>query len=178
MRNLLFILMILPTLVSAADYTALPGKPEILVLKRHRLLSGRMEVRFIKTMPNGERVNILVKPGNEHVDKFLENFNKSDIDESIYCDGDFFAGVTNLNNQALIVNSIKSCVDEDGDIGAHSIGMKALSDKELKASAAHIATIRSQEKPNKDVDDSSKKAKEKKADDQSGSFTFKKAKSE
>lgn len=129
MKKLLLVLIVLPTIASAQFMT----KPNVLELKKYRTSSGRLELRYISENP---RQILRIGAGSKATNDFFEKLMKSEI-VKLNCDGDFFPMMDQFG-QYIHVNSLKSCVDEDGDVIAHSIGLNALSDADVAKSKKYI----------------------------------------
>lgn len=120
--------------ISFAEFNAMAVKPNVLEIKKFREISGRLTVKHIHENP---RIVINLGSNTKEVRDFVAKLIDSDI-EKVNCDGDFFL-TYDMGVQAINIKSIKTCVDENGDIIAHSIGMKKLSDAEINASKKLIA---------------------------------------
>lgn len=129
MKTLLAVVLLLPAL-SYADYNAIAVKPKVLELKKYREISGRLSIKYVHENP---RAVINLGTMSKEVNEFFNKVKESDL-QKLNCDGDFFLAFDNMGMQYIHINSIKSCVDEEGSIVAHSIGMNRLDDKQLAAS--------------------------------------------
>lgn len=134
MKNLLLILIVIPSLSYSADIVKLLGKPKVLELSKYRTVSGNLEIHYIHENP---RVNMKLSTGSKEVNDFLIKFKNSDITK-LNCDGDFAPFFDNSNTQFIQINSLKACIDEENSVIAHSIGINKLSDKDLEASKKFI----------------------------------------
>ena len=134
MKFLFLFLLALPTLSFSADFISLTSKPNVLELKKYRTVSGKLELRYIHEAP---RIVVRIGAGNKETNDFFEKLMKSDLIK-LNCDGDFFPMFDQFGNQYLHVNSIKSCIDEEGDVIAHSINLTPLSDEQVNVSKKFI----------------------------------------
>lgn len=134
MKKLLLVLLALPTFAFGAEFNAMTVKPNILELKKYLPVHGRMELRYVHETP---RIVIKIATHSKDMADFYKTVLASDLNK-IYCDGDFNLSYDNFGTQFIVINSIKSCVDEDGSMLAHSIGMNQLSDKDVAASMRYI----------------------------------------
>ncbi len=132
MKNLLLVLTLLPTFAFSADF--MTTKPNVLELKKYRTVSGRLELRYIRENP---RVVLRIGAGNKATNDFFEKLMKSDLSK-VNCDGEFFPMLDQMGQPYMQVNSLKSCLDEEGDVVAHSIGLNALSDADVAKSKKFI----------------------------------------
>ncbi len=129
MKTLLAIALLLPAL-SFADFTALAVKPKVLELKKYREISDRLSIKFVKDNP---RIVINLGTRSKEVNDFFNKVKESDL-QKLSCDGDFFLAFDNMGMQYIHINSIKACLDEEGTVVAHSIGMDRLKDDQVAAS--------------------------------------------
>ena len=134
MKMLLTLLMFLPAL-SFAEFNAMAIKPNVLEIKKFREVSGRLTVKHIHENP---RIVINLGSTAKEVLEFLNKVIGSDI-QKINCDGDFGLAYDNLGVQYIMINSIKTCVDEGGDLIAHSVGITKLTDAQIATSRKLIA---------------------------------------
>jgi hypothetical protein len=133
MKKFLTLALLLPT-ISFAEFNAMAVKPTVLEVKKYREISGRLTVKHIHENP---RIVITLGSTTKEVRDFVAKLIESDIDK-VNCDGDFFL-TYEMGAQIINIKSLKLCVDENGDVIAHSIGMKKLSDAEINASKKIIA---------------------------------------
>ena len=138
MKKLLLALLVLPTLLTAAEYTSMAMRPNVLELKKYRSAAGNLEVRHIHENP---RINIVTGYNTQEIHDFFKHIKTADIDK-MYCDGDYFLAMDFSGRQYIHVNSIKVCVDEAGFVVAQSVGMKPLSSDEVQAIAKNIEANR------------------------------------
>lgn len=125
MKKLLLVLLALPTLASA-EYVAMSQKPNILELRKYMPVSGKMEMRFVHDSP---RVVIKIAPGSKEVKDLLDKVLESDLSR-LNCDGDFL--FTNDGfAQYIQIQSIKTCLDEEGSVVVHSVGITQLNEKQI-----------------------------------------------
>lgn len=134
MKILFLFLLALPTISFSANFISLTSKPDVLELKKYRTVTGKLELRYIHESP---RIVVRIGAGNKETNEFFEKLMQSDL-VKLNCDGDFFPMFDQLGNQYLHVNSIKSCIDEDGDVVAHSINLSPLSDEQVNVSKKFI----------------------------------------
>ena len=132
MKKLLLVLIALPTFAFSQDF--MMSKPNVLELKKYRTTSGRLELRYIRENP---RLVLRIGAGNKATNDFFEKLMKSDL-LKLNCDGDFFPMFDNVGQRYIHINSLKTCLDEEGDVVAHSIGLTALSDAEVAKSKKFI----------------------------------------
>jgi len=116
MKTLLAISLLLPAL-SFADYNAIAVKPKVLELKKYREISGRLSIKYVHENP---RAVINLGTTSKEVNDFFSKVKESDL-QKLNCDGDFFLAFDNMGMQYIHINAIKSCVDEEGSIVAHSM---------------------------------------------------------
>ena len=132
MKKLLLVLIAIPTFAFSADF--MTAKLNVLQIRKYRTVSGQLELRFIRENP---RIVMRVGHGNKATHDFFLQLMKSDV-LKVNCDGDFFPLMDNSLQPYIHVNSLKSCLDEDGEVVAHSIGIKALSDAEVAVSKKFV----------------------------------------
>jgi hypothetical protein len=128
MKTALILILIISSLASNAQ--VLMEQPKILELRKYRTVNDRLELRYIREKP---RTIVRLSFSTEEVGKFLDKFLKSEDLDKLNCDGEFsliyIAGAPVLN-----IKSIKTCLDVDGQVAVHSVGMKRLSEAEINAS--------------------------------------------
>lgn len=134
MKKLLALSLLLPTL-SFADFNAIAVKPNVLEVKKYREVSGRLTVKHVHDNP---RIVVSLGSTVKEVRDFISKVIESDI-QKINCDGDFFPAYDMYGVQHIMINSIKTCVDESGDLIAHSVGMAKLNEAQISASKKVIA---------------------------------------
>ena len=134
MKSLLFIFLVLPSITFSAEFTSLLTKPNVLELKKYRTVTDSLEVKYIHDNP---RVVVSIGAGSKEVATFLGKFVKSDLNK-LNCDGDFSLTIDRFGSQFILVNSIKSCVDENGEVIAHSVGIAPLNNAQIAASTKFI----------------------------------------
>lgn len=132
MKKLLLVLIALPTFAFSADF--MTTKLNVLELKKYRTTSGRLELRYIRENP---RLVVRIGAGNKATNDFFETVMKSEV-LKLNCDGDFFPMFDQMGLPYVHVNSLKSCIDEEGDVVAHSIGLTVLSDADVAKSKKFI----------------------------------------
>ena len=128
MKKLLLVLLTLPTFAYSSDF--MTTKLNVLEVRKYRTTAGRLELRFIRDNP---RIVLRIAAGNKATNDFFEKVMKSDITR-LNCDGDFFPMFDQYGSPNVHVNTLKACIDEEGDVIAHSIGLTPLSDAEVAAS--------------------------------------------
>ena len=129
MKKLFLVLLALPTLASA-EFNAMAQKPNILELRKYATVSGKMEMRFVHDSP---RVVIKLAAGNKEVNDLLKTVLESDLNQ-INCDGDFFFSYDGFGTQYINIQSIKTCLDDEGSVVVHSVGMNKLTDQQVAES--------------------------------------------
>jgi hypothetical protein len=126
MKKLLLVLLALPTLASA-EFNAMAQKPNILELRKYMSVSGKLEMRFIHDNP---RVVIKLAAGNKEVNDLLKTVIDSDLNQ-VNCDGDYFLSYDGYGTQYINIQSIKTCIDEEGSVVVHSVGIDKLNDNQI-----------------------------------------------
>ncbi|MBC7428553.1 MAG: hypothetical protein H7336_08085 [Bacteriovorax sp.] len=134
MKILLLILIALPALSFSAEFASMASKPNVLELKKYRTVTGGLELRYIHDSP---RIVMRIGAGTNEANDFLEKVMKSDLIK-LNCDGDFYPAYDRFGSPYMHINSLKSCVDEDGSVIAHSIGLTALSNADVAKSKKFI----------------------------------------
>ncbi|MBC7539645.1 MAG: hypothetical protein H7281_12550 [Bacteriovorax sp.] len=134
MKKLLLVLIVLSTSAFSAEFTSVTSKPKVLELKKYRTVAGGLELRYIHETP---RIVMRIGAGTKEANDFLEKVMKADIN-LLNCDGDFFPSYDRFGQPYMHINSLKSCVDDEGSVVAHSIGMTTLADKDVEASKKFI----------------------------------------
>lgn len=125
MKKLLLVLLALPTLASA-EFNAMAQKPNILELRKYMPVSGKMEMRFVHDSP---RVVIKLLAGSKEVKDLFNTVLESDLSR-LNCDGDFFLTSDGFT-QFINIQSIKACLDDEGSVVVHSVGVTQLNDKQI-----------------------------------------------
>ncbi|MEA9358399.1 hypothetical protein SHI21_19340 [Bacteriovorax sp. PP10] len=126
MKKLLLVLLALPTLASA-EFNAMAQKPNILELRKYMPVSGKMEMRFVHDSP---RVVIKLAPGSKEVKELFDKVLESDLSR-LNCDGDYFLTYDGFGTQYINIQSIKTCLDDEGSVVVHSVGIAQLNDKQI-----------------------------------------------
>lgn len=134
MKKLMMLLLLIPSFSYSADLNSFNNKPKVLELYKYRTASGNLDLRYIN---DNSHLNIRISTNTKEVNDFLLKVMKSDV-RSLNCDGDFMQTFDRFGNNFIQVNSIKSCLSDDGSVVAHSIGLNKLSDKEVAASKKFI----------------------------------------
>lgn len=127
MKKLLLVLIALPTLAFSIEFNAMEQRPNILELRKFMPLSGKMEMRFIHDNP---RVVIKLATDSKEVRELFQKVVESDLSR-INCDGDYNLTRDQFGTQYITIQSIKTCLDEDGSVVAHSVGITQLNDKQI-----------------------------------------------
>jgi hypothetical protein len=134
MKKFLVVVLLLSTQAFSAEFTSLMTNPKVLELKKYRNINDTLELKYIHESP---RVVVKIGSGSKEIYDFLGKVKKSDL-LKLNCDGDFTLIFDRFGNQVIQVNSINACVDENGKVVAHSIGINALSSAQVAASAKFI----------------------------------------
>lgn len=125
MKKLLLVLLALPTLASA-EFNSMAQRPNILELRKYMPVSQKMELRFVHDRP---RVVIKLLAGSKEVKDLFNTVLESDLSK-LNCDGDFFLTSDGFT-QYIQIQSIKTCLDEEGSVVVHSVGIAQLNDKQI-----------------------------------------------
>lgn len=124
----------IPSFSYSVELMNLATKPKVLELSKYRTVAGNLEIRFIREHPH---INMKINTGSKEINDFLIKVKKSEVTK-LNCDGDFMTFIDNTGSPYIQINSLKACLDEDGSILAHSVGINKLSDKDVAASKKYI----------------------------------------
>jgi hypothetical protein len=155
MKALLLILIVLPTMSFAQEFNALAERPKILELKKIRPASGQLELRYVHEGIQGTpRVVVRTIPNSKEVKEVYEAVLEAEDVGRIYCDGDYFANLNPLGVQYIHVNAIKVCVDDEGEVVVHSVGISPkLTPAQIAASVQLISENRKSKAADTKVND-------------------------
>ncbi|MFA6237993.1 MAG: hypothetical protein WC635_11735 [Bacteriovorax sp.] len=129
----------------------LPYKPKALELSKYQPVSGKMELRHITDNP---KVNLPINFSTAELKNLSSKVLESDLSK-ISCDGDFALLYDVRGYPFIQVNTIKTCINEQGLVIAHSIGMPVLSKEKISASVRLIEESHVAAKPNPAVNQTS-----------------------
>lgn len=133
MKSLLVLALLLP----AISFAQFPGRTmPVLQLKKYRNLDNTVSFKYLMDNP---RVELAIGSYSQPIKDFFRSAKEADI-QKINCDGEFFIANDQFGMPYIHINSLKTCVDETGDLLSHSLGMKAnLKDAEVAASVKFIS---------------------------------------
>lgn len=134
MKKFLTILCLVPTFTFAAEFNSMATKPLVLELKKYVSASGRTEIRYIHERP---RIMIRLATNSKEVLSFLRSMTDSELTK-LNCDAEFDMTFDASGTQYIHINAIRACLDEDGALAAHSIGLSPLTDAQIASSARLI----------------------------------------
>lgn len=134
MKKLLFVLLVFPVMSFAVEFNAMTVKPTFLELKKIISVNGVMQVKYVHEKP---RVVVDIVYNSKEIHDLMGSLKESEL-ERLNCDADFSLVYNNFGKQFIQINSIKSCLDDEDSVVAHSVGMDKMSDAQVATSAKFL----------------------------------------